>query len=240
MSKRLFSVAALALTLFAGYGGLFSQETATNLVRGERAYMQNKLNEAIPAFEAALADDPKNEMIYLYLGISYMQTGKVDSAVAIFRKGQGLSTLKGYLFSAYLGDCYSRLKKSNFADEMYSQALEQKPDYAPAVLSRANVRLSQKRDEEALSDYQHYLNLSPDSPQRPSIEKVIALLKGHKEDAERRAAAAAAEKAAEEERQKKLLDDVNQSLKQAAAETQGSSAGAEGAQGYDDEGTLAD
>jgi tetratricopeptide (TPR) repeat protein len=239
MRKRVLAFFVFALTC-VGLCQTIAAQTQTNHAKGEEAYMKNKPLVAIPALEAALREEPKNEQLYLYLGICYQQVGKLDSAVAVLRKGQDISTLYPYIFANNLGNCYYTLGKNAFAEEMYKQAIAFKPDYAPAVLGHAQALVNLKRYDEASADYQTYLELFPDTPQRPAIEQFIARIKIAKDDEERIAAAKAAEAAAQAARQKQLLDEVNESLKQAAAETQGTSAGTEGAQDYDDEASLAD
>jgi hypothetical protein len=63
--------------------------------------------------------------------------------------------------------------------------------------------------EDALADYQLFLQLAPQDPQRPQIEKVVALLQDH-------LAKQAALAQADADRQKALMNDVLNSLTNAS------------------------
>ncbi len=207
---------------------------------GEALFMQNKPALAIPPLEQALRERPDEEKAYLYLGICYQQLKRFDEAVAILRRGLPRSSSLAHLFYFNLGNCYFSQGKSAFAKDMYEQAIKARPDFGSAYLNRANALMNLKEYQAAVVDYASYLGLVPDSSQRPEIEKVVAILKKSQAEIEQAKALEEARRAEEEARRLKLLDDVAASLRDAAAETQSMSAGAEGAQGYSDESALAD
>ena len=64
----------------------------------------------------------------------------------------------------------------------------------------------------ALADYSLYVQLRPQDPQRPNIEKIIALLRQAQDDKARAAQA-------EADKQKALMDQVLQSLNNAGGDT---------------------
>ncbi|HUJ77160.1 MAG TPA: tetratricopeptide repeat protein, partial [bacterium] len=99
------------------------------------------------------------------------------------------------------------------AADMYSSAITSNGNLADAYLNRANARLALQVLDGALADYTLYLQMRPQDPQRPNIEKVMALIRGV-QDAQAKAQAAAAA------RQQALMNDVLQSLSNAGGDTQ--------------------
>ena len=126
-----------------------------------------------------------------------------------------------------------RLEPS-FASDNWSGFCPEALEY----LNRANARMSLKNYEGAGEDYRTYLEKDPASPQRETIEKVLALMQNDIVAAQQAAAAAAAQAEAEAEAKAALLAQVEASLKEAAEQTQSLSAGPGDAQGYDDESEL--
>jgi tetratricopeptide (TPR) repeat protein len=242
MAKRIMAYAALfALFCLRAAAPQASRGAAADaFAAGEDLFRNNKPAQAIGFLEDAIGSDPSKEMAYLYLGVAYMQTGKTEDAISVLKRGQAKASDYPYLFSYNLGTCYFVQGKNSFADDMYSKSISLRPDYAPAWLNRANARMNLKRYPDAAADYAEYLSLEPATPQRPSIEKVIKLIGDSIAEADKKKAEEDRKKAEEEARKARLLSDVEDSLKQAAAQTQSISAGAEGAQGYDSESELAD
>ena len=77
------------------------------------------------------------------------------------------------------------------------------------MLNRANTRVHLVKYPEAITDYETYLRLKPDTWQREEIEKLIALLRQSIDE------------------QKDLLESVLNSIKNASVNTQTESAGTE-------------
>jgi tetratricopeptide (TPR) repeat protein len=202
--------------------------------------MRNNPAEAAIKLESAIRENPDEEKAYLYLGICYQQTGRLEEAIGTLRKGASRSTSLSHLFYFNLGNCYFSQGKNAFAKDMYDQALKEKDDFGPAYLNRANTLMNLKDYQAAVRDYSSYLALVPDSPQKDNIQRVISLVGASLADAERARAEEEARIAMEEAKRLKMLSDVAESLKQSADDTKSLSAGAEGAQGYSEESELAE
>jgi tetratricopeptide (TPR) repeat protein len=207
---------------------------------GQRLLRDNKPKEAAAYLEKALKEGSPNEEAFLDLGMAYTQLERYDDSVAILKKGLLYSTQYKYLFYFNMGNAFYNQSKFTFAEEMYASAIEASSSYAEAYLNRANARMKLKNYHGAVGDYQFYLGLEPNSPQREKIERLIALVTASVEAEEKRAAEDEARRLAEEKRRKDLLDEVANSLKQSADETKSLSAGSEKVQGYDDDFQLAE
>jgi tetratricopeptide (TPR) repeat protein len=216
----LASLAALLLSLSA-------------LQQGEKLFLENRPQEAQPLLEQALYENPDNERLYLYLGIVYEQLGSLDKSIQVMRRG--LPVAKGVRDLLYfnLGNDLFRQKEYTLAEQMYSNALQVNGTLDDAYLNRANSRLQLESYAGARADYIEYLRLAPATPQREAIEKLIALLGGMLDEAERL-------KQEELARQKALLNEVLNSLQNASEDTRNLSAGSEDIQEQYDEVDIQD
>jgi tetratricopeptide (TPR) repeat protein len=223
----------------------------SNFKRGEELFMQNKPGEALSLLEGVISQDPSQVKAFLYLGIIYQQLGRMDDAIAVYRKVLPRAGVETSRVAFNLGNIYFAKENTEYAEQFYSQAIEADPAYAPAYLNRGNLRIQKGELAEALPDYDLYLTLEPHSSKRPQVEQLAALVRSEFAAAERRQqiaeeeagrervrAAAEAERirvAAEEAeaRRRALLQEVSASLQSSAEETRGSSAGSEGVLGYE-------
>jgi tetratricopeptide (TPR) repeat protein len=177
--------------------------------KGSSLFVQNKPAEARPLLEEALADDPSNETIYLYLGIVYQQLGDPDRAITILKRGLNLATLHKDLFLYNIGNNFFARGEFTFAEESYTAAVTANRTMPDGYLNRANSRMKLERWGDALVDYQLFLQLAPKDPQRPQVEEMVRLLQEH-------LGKQAALAQAEADRQKALLADVLNSLTNAS------------------------
>jgi tetratricopeptide (TPR) repeat protein len=221
------------LFLFLASLGVLEAQNA--FARGEELFMANKPGEALEFLEAAAAEDPAHVQAFLYLGIAYQQLNRPDDAIAAYRKilpraGAGTARV------AYnLGNVYFAKGNAAFARQYYSQAIEADSAYAAAYLNRANTLIKTGDLREAITDYESYLTLEPQSAKRPQIEKLIAFIRDEFAAEERRRILAEEAARQEAERKQRLLDEVSASLQAAAGENEGLSAGTEDVQGYEGE-----
>jgi tetratricopeptide (TPR) repeat protein len=179
MTKQRVLACALLLAAAAAFGA------SQFFDKGERLFVQNKPRDAQPLLESALNDDPSNEKIYLYLGIIYQQLGDPQRAIDILKRGLDTATTYKDLFYYNMGNDFFSRKEYAFAEEMYNSALSSNANLAEGHLNRANARLALENFTGALSDYTVFLQLRPQDPQRPNIEKVMALLRQARDDLEK-------------------------------------------------------
>jgi tetratricopeptide (TPR) repeat protein len=231
-TARSIAIAAFAALLAFGVSNAAAEGAFDD---GERLYRENKPAAAVPLLEQAILAPGTDQRAWLYLSNCYQQLGRVDEASAVLRKGLAQATTLKYLYYFNLGTNFILQNKYTFASDMLSQAIDSNGAYSPALLLRANVRLSLKDYANAKADYLHYLDLEPASPQRASIEEIIKRLDAGIAEADKAAAVAEAKKQADGAAKQQLMDQMSASLKAAADETTSISAGAGNVQGYGDE-----
>ncbi len=219
------------MNILATLAALLLQLSA--LQEGEKLFLENRPQEAQPLLEQALHEDPNNERLYLYLGIVYEQLGNLDKSIQVMRRGLNVARGVKDLLYFNLGNDLFRQKEYTLAEQMYSNAMEANGTMEDAYLNRANARLQLESYTGARADYIEYLRLAPATPQREAIEKLIALLGGMLDEAERL-------KQEELARQKALLNEVLNSLQNASEDTRNLSAGSEDIQEQYDEVDIED
>lgn len=185
----------------------------------ENMLMNNQLKEAAIMFEAVVEQEPDNTKAYLYLGYIYELKQDYQSAVKILSQGLANTTAQKEQF--YFNIANNNFKSGDYssAASMYSKAMQSKSGFAEPYLNRANCRVKTAEYSLAVRDYNLYLNMKPDDPQRPNIEKMISLLEltiveeeTIRKNEEQRILTEAA-------RQKALLDSVLNSLSNAGSDT---------------------
>lgn len=208
---------------------------AGSFEEGERLFREDQPAQAAPLLEKALLESGTDERAWVYLGVCYIQLGKLDQAAAVFRKGLAAAVrYKGELYYN-LGVVYVQQGKNAFAVDMFGEAIAVNPAFASAFLNRANARVNIKDFPGAVTDYRRFLDLEPGSPKRPQIESLIGLLERSAAEAARLAAEAEAKRQAEEAARQALIDQMAAALKESADETKSVSAGLGSARGYEDE-----
>ena len=231
-------------------GGLSGQ---SSFAQGEDLFLRNKPQEALVYLESAIAEDPQQVRAYLYLGVAYQQLNRLDEALVIYRRALPIAGPDTALIACNMGNVYYAQGNITQAEELYTQALEANPGYAAAYLHRGNARLPREALQDAVYDYEAYLNLEPGSAKLGRIEQLVSAIRSDFAAAEReriqaeaQAAAeaerqrrileeAAAQAAAEADRKRRILEEAAASLQSAAEDTRGLSSGNEGALDYEGE-----
>ena len=220
------------LLIISGVQGLWAQ---TSFSRGEELFMQNKPQEALQFLESAISEDPAHVQAFLYLGIVYLQTNRVDDAIATYKKILPKGGEETARIAYNLGNAYYTKGNSALAREYYTQAINADPSYASAFLNRANALVKSGELRDALTDYETYLSIEPGSPKREQVVRLMAFIREEFAAVERRRIMAEEAARAEAERRRRLLEEVTGSLQAAAEDSKGLSAGTEDVQDYDNE-----
>lgn len=230
--------------------------------QGEELFMENKPGEAVHIFEQIVQGPSPPPTAFYYLGVVYEQLERYEDAVELYRRALERPGINRARVLFNMGNNYLHVGDREAAVEAYTGALQANSEYAPAYLNRANSRVALESYEGALKDYSVYLALEPNTAQRPEIERMMAALRSiieeqriaaeeaerqrqleeerrRREEEERRRREEEERRLAEERRQQ-LLDSVLNSLEQAGSETQGTTAGPEEIETYEEELDIAD
>lgn len=232
---RVFSEkkAFLALVIVCmSFGAVYGQSSFT---QGEELFLRNKPQDALVFLESAVAENPGNIRAFLYLGIAYQQLNRLDEAIVLYRQILPQAGPDTALIAYNLGNVYYTKGNITLAEEFYTQALEANPAYASAYLNRGNARLTRQALQDAIYDYEAYLNFEPGSAQRSRIEQLISVIRSEFAAIERQRIQAEAQAAAEAERKKRILDEAAASLQSVADDTKGLSSGSEDVLEYEGE-----
>ncbi|MDR2541936.1 MAG: tetratricopeptide repeat protein [Treponema sp.] len=226
MFKKVVLFCFLAVFSVLSYG-------QSNFSQGQELFMGNNPAQAVVFLERALGEDPANALVYLYLGVVYEQLGRMDEAIAVYRRILPTAGNLSANVANNLGNVYFRRGDNTEAESFYTQAVNFDGNMSVAFLGRANTRIQAGNLLNAITDYERYLMLEPLSSQRGNIEQLINMIRSEIAAEEmRRVIAVEEERRLAEERQK-LLDAVAASLQSAAEAGQTISVGSENIELYD-------
>ena len=228
LKKTIIAFIFLIITAFC-YG-------QSNFSRGEELIMRNQPEQALDFLIRAMSEDPTNSITYLYIGLAYEQLGRIDEAIAIYRRVLPTAGVLSANVANNLGNIYLKRRNTDIAEQYFTQALGFNSVFSSAYLGRANTRIEAGHLQNAITDYEQYLTLEPHSNQRFIIEQMIDLIRTEfaNEEMKRIIAEEEARRIAEERQM--LLDAVSASLQSAAGSGQGLSFGTDGFELY--EGTF--
>jgi len=198
-----FCFVILVLFLFPLYAW------STSFDQGKESFLNNNPVEAAIFFEKAMIEDPRNENILMYLGISYVQSGFADKAISTFLDGADLNGSQKGRFYLNAGNVYFSNNDLEMALDLYNLIIEGNlSEKSNALLNRANILMNQNKLSQAVSEYKNYLVADPASTQKEKITRLIALIetKIADEALEAERLAAEAERLRQEEENRKASD----------------------------------
>ena len=128
---------------------------------GESFFMAGQAGKAIDEFKKLIEVDPTSRS-YVFLGLSYRHLGKFDEAKRYFQEGlKNNPRDASCLFN--LGYIEERQGNTAGAEKYFQDALRANPDYPEALLELANLRITDKRYEEAAELLRKYVRVSRDA-----------------------------------------------------------------------------
>jgi len=233
------------------------------VTEGEKQLSLNNPAKAITYLEAAMAQGAPDERLLLNLGLAYQRIGQPVDAKRAFRQGAELGGPQKKVFLLNWGIADYLTQDWAGAEEAYTAALTEDPNFAEALLNRANSRVNAKNLAGAAEDYRAYQSAAPTNPQKAKIDQLLALLDQavgeaeaarlaeetrKKQEAEAHAASAAAaeaekqkaEAAAAEEKAKQdaILAKIRESLAGASDDSKALSTGQSGVKSDDGDFSL--
>ncbi|MGH9501275.1 MAG: tetratricopeptide repeat protein [Terriglobales bacterium] len=125
---------------------------------GESYFMSGKAEKAIAEFKDLIALDPSARS-YVFMGLSYRHLGRFDEAKKYFQEGLKLDPHDAScLFN--LGYIEGRQGNQAGAERLFQAALRSNPDLSDALLELANLRVANKKFEEAAILLRKYVKSS--------------------------------------------------------------------------------
>src|SRR6266481_3177277 len=125
---------------------------------GESYFMSGKAEKAIEEFKALIQLDPSARS-YAFMGLSYRHLGRFDEARKYFQVGLAQDPRNAScLFN--MGYIEERQGNHARAEELFQQALRSNPDFSEALLELANLRIANKRLQEAADLLRRYVKVS--------------------------------------------------------------------------------
>lgn len=259
-------LAVLVAGLLAASGAeLFAQDRDELWDRAAELVQFREYAEAIPLLEVLIEREPANLRATRLLATVYEISDRAEEAKRLLRNAledPRMSADARGRIAFDLAVLLARSEQRAEAVEMYNASLDHDAALIPVYLNRANLYVELGEYQEAVRDYERFLALQPRTPQRESIEEMIALLTRSIEEEEarraeeerRRLQEEEAERIAEEarrereererreaeERRQKMMDSVMESLGTARRDARGAQADREGILGFDDDLELRD
>ena len=127
---------------------------------GESYFMTDKVEKAVEEFKILVGLSPSAPS-YAALGLSYRYLGRFDESRKNFQEGLKLDPHNAScLFN--LGYIEKQQGNQAAAERLFQQALKSNPDFSEALLELANLRIADKRFEEAAILLKRYIKVSRD------------------------------------------------------------------------------
>jgi len=125
---------------------------------GESYFMSGKAERAIEEFKTLIQLDPSPPS-YAFMGLSYRHLGRFDEARKYFQEGLKKDPRNAScLFN--MGYIEERQGNHARAEELFQQALRSNHDFSEALLELANLRIANKRLEDAAELLRRYVKVS--------------------------------------------------------------------------------
>ncbi len=125
---------------------------------GESYFMSGKAEKAIDEFKALIELDPSARS-YVFMGLSYRHLGRFDEARKYFEQGLKLDPHNAScLFN--MGYIEGRQGNQADAERFFQAALRSNPDLSDALLELANLRIADKKFEQAAVLLRRYVKVS--------------------------------------------------------------------------------
>lgn len=227
--KRMALVAVIAIALFPIHAA-----TAGTRSRAEKHFLNNEPEEAVMLYEELLSEEPGDPVVYKQLSAVYEQLEEYEKAHRVLDRG--IEETEGFRheFLYNKGNLAARQGDWDQAISYFTEASDSDSQFAQPHRNRANIHVQSGNYEEAIADYEQYLSLREDSPQRASVEDMIAVLSNRIaeeqrriEEEERRAEERARREAEAQARREALRDSVRERLEDQRSRTDRSTGGEE-------------
>lgn len=139
----------------------------------------NNFAEAEKAYQEALKINPNHTATLSNLGVAYYQQGRLDEAMDAFEKALKISPNDAETYYL-LGAAQLQLGKMDEAEKSLLKALDINPTLPEARFGLAMLRKLQNRTEDAIKEFEAFLNGPPaqDPQARQQAENLLKELRG--------------------------------------------------------------
>ena len=147
---------------------LAPQDKQVLLLLGNVLLEAQDADKAISTYEQALSGLPEDALIYYNLGLSHLQKGNLESALASFKKAIRKSSANKTLqvrAQAHLGQLYLGKGDLNLAVDHLSKAVHLAPENAKYLYNLGVIYLYKKEPRQALLYFKRALEAGEGSPQ---------------------------------------------------------------------------
>ena len=152
------------------------RQSPSERAEGDRLVAAGRLEEALPAYQAALARTPDHPEIRCNLGNVLLGLGRAEEALAMYQNVLN----RGFdhpLVHYNIGTAFRALGQPEQALRAFEAALVRAPSFAPAHNNRGNALRDLGRHAEAATAYLDALALRPsDTGTRVNLASVLSLL----------------------------------------------------------------
>ncbi len=140
---------------------------------GMEHYRAGRLNEAIEAYEAAVAQRPDYAACFLNLSLAYLKKNRGDDAVNAARRASDLAPQAGQA-RLHLANALSARGRWNEAVSEYVRACDLDKNQFVGLLLAANLLMDHGVDAKAIELWQKFLAAAPpDHPRRAEAEEQL-------------------------------------------------------------------
>jgi len=155
MSQRFF---ADAIPLLEKASQLDPNRVEIRSALGECYFKSDQVEKAIQEFDKVIQLEP-NGRAYAYLGLSYAYLGRFDQAKVSFQHALKIDPHDTFCLF-HLGYLAEQQGDTAAADTVFQKVLQADPNFPYALLEMANLRIEQKRFQEAEGLLKRYVRLS--------------------------------------------------------------------------------
>ena len=142
-------------------------------------------DQAKDHFEEALSLDPENSKALNNYGRFLCDQGNIEQGLVYLKKSAGMVLNERPWFAmTNIGRCEFKQGNSQQAEAYYRKALKYKPDYAPALLSMAEVSYEKSEFMKARAFLERFLNGSKATPSALILGFLAEQALGQKEKSE--------------------------------------------------------
>jgi len=141
------------------FNSTWVKKAAYNLILGEQAAKIGDHERAVKYYNNAREIFPELEGINFQLGLAYFKVDDFENALKILESVPEDDLTHDMLNN--LGTACTRAEAYDKAERYYKQAIQMKPAYAEAIKNLAVLYREVDKADEALANYEKYLDLRP-------------------------------------------------------------------------------